>query len=82
MLGEKFIVPESPKVGEVYAHYKKGDNYKVYAIALHSDDGVWMVVYEPMYENPSAPLFTKTLSSWNEEVEWEGKMVGRFSLVY
>jgi hypothetical protein len=81
MSGEIISLPvDAPKVGDTYKHYK-GDNYKVTAVALHSDEHVWMVVYEPMYENPAAPLFVKTLDGWNEEVEWEGSVVERFSLV-
>lgn len=83
MSAEKFELPiDAPKVGEIYKHYK-GDNYEVTALALHSDDDVWMVVYEPMYENPAAPLFTKTLDAWNETTEWpkgSGIIVKRFSL--
>lgn len=77
------IVPmphDVPQKGEVYQHYK-GDKYKVVELALHSNDDVWMVVYEPMYENPDAHLFTRPLSEWGEEVEWEGKRVKRFAIV-
>ena len=69
---------DAPKPGDIYAHYK-GDSYKVVSLALHSNDEEWMVVYEPMYENPAAPLFIRPLREWNEEVEWEGKKVSRFS---
>ena len=77
------IVPlpaDAPKKGEVYQHYK-GDKYKVFELALHSNDETWMVVYEPMYECPDAHLFTRPLREWGEEVEWEGKRVERFVLV-
>jgi hypothetical protein len=68
-----------PKPGEVYKHYK-GDNYRVRDLALHSNDDEWMVVYEPMYENEDADLFTRPLREWDEEVEWEGEKVKRFTL--
>jgi hypothetical protein len=72
-------VPASaPKVGEVYKHYK-GDPYKVVSLALHANDEEWMVVYEPLYENPAAPLFTRPLREWGEQVEWQGQTVERFS---
>ena len=81
MKGNKIPLPENaPHEGEVYQHYK-GDSYKVLALALHSNDDVWMVVYEPMYENLDAPLFTRPLSEWDEDVEWMGDVVKRFSLV-
>lgn len=77
------VVPlpaDAPKVGEVYQHYK-GDQYRVKLLALHSNDDEWMVVYEPLYENPDAPLFTRPLHEWRESVEWEGVMVERFMKV-
>ncbi len=84
MKGNTIPLPaDAPKVGEVYKHYK-GDTYKVTAIALHSDDDMWMVVYEPLYENPAAPLFTKPLSGWTDTVEWpkeSGTIVRRFTLI-
>ncbi len=71
-------VPENaPKEGEIYRHYK-GDDYKVLDLALHSNDDEWMVVYEPIYDEPVAHLFTRPLSEWREMVEWEGEVVPRF----
>lgn len=70
---------DAPKAGEVYKHYKKGDQYRVIDVALHSNDEEWMVVYEPMYENAAAPLFTRPLREWSEMVEWEGQRVQRFT---
>jgi hypothetical protein len=76
-------VPEvpagAPQAGEQYCHYK-GDPYKVLGIALDSKEA-WVVVYEPMYENPAAPMFTRPASEWHEVVEWEGKKVARFSKI-
>lgn len=77
---------DAPHKGEVYQHYK-GDLYKVHELALHSNDDEWMVVYEPMYENPVAKLFTRPLREWREVVDlpaqagWEGKKVERFTLI-
>ncbi len=79
MKGNIVPLPENaPKGGEEYRHYK-GDLYKVKLLALHSNDEEWMVVYEPMYENPDAPYFTRPLREWTEMVEWEGKAVRRFT---
>lgn len=66
--------------GEIYQHYK-GDKYKVFELALHSNDNEWMVVYEPLYESPDAHLFTIPLREWWEEVEWEARKVKRLVLV-
>lgn len=83
MKGNKVELPEKcPNIGEVYKHYK-GDFYKVIAIALHSNDEVWMVVYEPMYDNPDAAYFTRPLSEWYDLCTWEDthQKVQRFTLV-
>jgi hypothetical protein len=64
MKSDKVDLPEKyPKEGELYRHYK-GDHYRVKALALHSNDGIWMVVYEPMYDNPVASFFTRPLAEW------------------
>lgn len=76
------IVPlpeDAPKEGATYRHYK-GDLYRVIMFALHSNDDEWMVVYEPLYENPDAPFFTLPLREWHEKVLWEGEEKKRFTL--
>ena len=72
------IPVDAPKTGEIYAHYKTGDKYRVIDIALHSNDDEWMVVYEPMYENPAAKLFTRPFKEWREVGGWQGQKVERF----
>lgn len=69
---------DAPKRGEVYRHYK-GDLYRIVLLAEHSNDEEWMVVYEPMYEHPDAPYFTRPLREWTEQVEWEGRLYKRFT---
>lgn len=69
---------DAPQPGEIYRHYK-GDLYRVVLLAEHSNDDEWMVVYEPMYENPDAPFFTRPLREWNEKVIWEGRETTRFT---
>lgn len=69
-----------PKKDEVYMHYK-GDTYKVHSLALHSNDDIWMVIYEPMYSDADAELFTRPLSEWDEDVGWQGGVVKRFTLL-
>ncbi len=76
-------VPEiphgAPRAGEQYRHYK-GDLYKVEGVALDSNDA-WVVVYEPLYENPAAPMFTRPAGEWHQVVEWQGQSVARFTKV-
>ena len=75
------ILPDdAPQSGEQYRHYK-GDLYRIVLLAEHSNDDEWMVVYEPMYENPDAPYFTRPLRDWSQEVEWEGERMRRFTKV-
>ena len=68
----------APRAGEVYRHYK-GDTYRIVLLAEHSNDDEWMVVYEPLYENPDAPYFTRPLREWDEVVEWQGQTKTRFT---
>lgn len=72
------LPPDAPQKGETYRHYK-GDLYRVVLLAEHSNDDEWMVVYEPMYENPDAPFFTRPLREWGEVVAWEGRECKRFT---
>jgi len=77
------IVPlpgDAPKEGEIYRHYK-GDSYRVMKLALHSNDDEWTVVYEPLYENADAPLFTRPLREWHEKILWKEEEKNRFTVV-
>lgn len=71
----------APQKGEVFAHYKQGDQYRVVGLAIESNTDEWMVVYEPLYENPAAPLFTRPCREWREVVDWQGSKTERFSKV-
>ena len=70
------VPADAPQEGEVWRHYK-GNSYKVFEIALNSDDE-WVVVYEPLYENAVAKLFTRPVAEWCEVVEWQGQKGERF----
>lgn len=70
------IPGDAPRAGEQYRHFK-GGLYRVVNIALDSSDA-WVVVYEPLYENPAAALFVRPVLEWNEEVEREGARLRRF----
>jgi hypothetical protein len=71
---------ELPKAGEIYKHYK-GELYEVVFLAQHSDPDELCVIYKAKYENPAFPFFSRLLKSWEEEVEWEGRKVKRFTKV-
>ena len=68
---------DAPMAGETYKHHK-GDIYRVINLALDSNTDEWVVVYEPMYENPAAKLFVRPLKEWSEGVEWQGEKMRRF----
>lgn len=67
-----------PTKGEKYRHYK-GDMYEVIGLAIHSNEDIWMVIYKPLYENADAEFFTRPLSEWFEEINFEGRSVARFT---
>lgn len=70
MKGNIVLQPaDAPKIGETFKHYK-GDSYEVVALALHSNDEEWMVVYKPLYETPDALMFTRPLREWREVINW------------
>jgi hypothetical protein len=68
------------KSGGLYQHYK-GMKYKVHDVARHSETLEWLVVYECLYENPTAKLWVRPLSMFIEEVEVDGKKVPRFQYI-
>ncbi|MDF1880233.1 DUF1653 domain-containing protein [Sulfurimonas sp. MAG313] len=61
-----------------YKHYK-GPEYEVLDIAKHSETEEELVVYRTLYDDFS--LWVRPLSMFNEKVEFEGKIVQRFSYI-
>ena len=61
----------------IYRHFK-GGMYEVVDIALHSETLEEMVVYKNL---DSGKCWVRPASMWNETVEFEGKIVSRFSFV-
>jgi hypothetical protein len=79
MRGDPIVVPERMVyAGEEYQHYK-GDWYRVVCTAEHSNTGEMMAVYEPMYDNPDWPYFTRPVNEFFDIVEWQGKSLQRFT---
>ncbi len=64
------------KIG-IYRHFK-GGVYEVLHIAKHSETLEDMVVYRNV---SSGDCWVRPASMWNEEVEFEGSIVPRFSFV-
>src|SRR5579871_6228159 len=70
-------------VGRAYVHYKHPDWAHRYVIVgyaiLEATDEV-AILYQPMYMRERI-IFARALRIWQENVEWEGKLVPRFSIV-
>ena len=60
----------------IYRHFK-GNRYEVLTLAYHSENLEEMVVYKALYGYEK--VWVRPLSMWNEEVEYEGKKVKRFT---
>lgn len=61
-----------------YQHYK-GNEYEVIGMALHSETLEEMVVYKAMYGEGG--VWVRPASMWEEDVEVNGQIVKRFTLV-
>ncbi|MDF3036450.1 MAG: hypothetical protein K0S28_1724 [Paucimonas sp.] len=59
-----------------YRHFK-GNDYKVFGVAKHSESGETLVVYRALYGD-MGQLWARPLSMFTETVEHEGKRVPRF----
>ena len=62
----------------IYRHFK-GNMYEVVGMALHSETVEEMVIYKALYGE--GKTWVRPLAMWNEEVEFEGKKVKRFTFV-
>lgn len=62
----------------IYRHFK-GNMYEVVGMALHSETVEEMVIYKALYGE--GKTWVRPSSMWDEEVEFEGKKVKRFTFV-
>ena len=62
----------------IYRHFK-GNLYEVVGMALHSETVEEMVIYKALYGE--GKTWVRPSYMWNEEVEFEGKKVKRFTFV-
>ena len=60
----------------IYKHFK-GNKYELLAMAKHSETLEEMVVYKALYGDGG--VWVRPASMWDEEVEFEGKKVKRFT---
>ena len=59
----------------IYRHYK-GNEYRLYEIATHSETGELLAVYRPLYGEGA--LWVRPLDMWGEQVEVGGETLPRF----
>lgn len=62
----------------LYQHYK-GQQYLALCLAREDETDEVVVVYTRLYARAGLPTSTRKLRIWNEEVEYEGQLVARFS---
>jgi len=62
----------------IYRHYK-GNSYQVLGVAKHSETEEDLVVYRALYGEWG--LWVRPLEMFSENVEVEGKLVSRFTLI-
>ena len=62
----------------LYQHYK-GQQYLALCLAREDETDDVVVVYTRLYPRPGLPTSTRRLTVWNEEVEFQGRVVPRFS---
>jgi hypothetical protein len=80
-LNQKLIDAEGDIiVGGVYAHYKDATKtYEVLLLSIAESDETPQVVYKALYGK--GLTFVRSLSSWNDNIEINGRQVKRFTLV-
>lgn len=61
----------------IYQHYK-GKDYKVIGIGMHTETEEKLVLYQSLYGN--FDFWARPVSMWNEQVEYEGQILPRFTL--
>ncbi len=71
---------EKIKVGSFYRHHKSRDKvYKVVGLGFLESNDELCVIYQAEYGERLT--FLRPLSVWVEKVEWEGKIVPRFTKI-
>ncbi len=68
------------KIGGIYAHYKNPSHtYRVLDLAVNTEyDTIW-VIYKSLYEEEVT--FLRSVDEWCDEVEKDGRMMKRFTLI-
>lgn len=69
---------EEAVIGGIYRHYK-GNNYKLLAVATHSETLEKMAVYQALYGERG--IWVRPLAMFTETIEKDGQSLKRFELI-
>ena len=69
---------EEAVIGGIYRHYK-GNNYKLLAVATHSETFEKMAVYQALYGEMG--IWVRPLAMFMETIEKDGQSLKRFELI-
>ena len=69
---------EEAVIGGIYRHYK-GNNYKLLAVATHSETLEKMAVYQALYGERG--IWVRPLAMFMETIEKDGQSIKRFELI-
>lgn len=69
---------EEAVIGGIYRHYK-GNNYKLLAVATHSETLEKMAVYQALYGERG--IWVRPLAVFMETIEKDGQSLKRFELI-
>ena len=69
---------EEAVIGGIYRHYK-GNNYKLLAVATHSETLEKMAVYQALYGERG--IWVRPLAMCMETIEKDGQSLKRFELI-
>lgn len=81
LLAEIQSAQDIVKIGEIYSHYKDESKfYKVVGYTVIEAVDQIGVIYQPLYVGKEI-TFTRPFLEFSGTVEWEGKIVKRFTKV-
>ncbi len=63
----------------IYKHYKSEDQYRVISEAIYENTEEPVVVYQALHGDKK--MFVRPLNQFEEEVDWNGEKVNRFSFI-
>lgn len=64
----------------IYQHYQ-GEQYRVFGVGKHEETHEGLVLYEALYDNPVSKLWARPIAAFLENVEVNGKIMPRFTLI-